>query len=96
MFGRKLAATSLALLLGLGVASCGHDDTADAGNQGPAQSSKEDPTLGNPNGGGTSDSGAEGTSGDSTSDGSDEGTPANGSSDAGSGTGSGRADGTDG
>ena len=95
MLVRKIATTAFALVLGLGVAACGHDDTT-SGNQGPGQSSKEDPTLGDPNGGGTADDGSTGTAGDSTSDGADEGNPPNGTSDAGSGTGSGRADGTDG
>lgn len=94
MLGRKIAAGSLALLLGLGLGACGSDDTkADTGNQGPGQSSKEDPTLGDPNGGGTSDAGTSGTGGETTTDGADEGNPANGSTDAGSGTGSGRGDG---
>jgi hypothetical protein len=96
MLARKIAAGSLALLLGLGVGACGRDDTSTKDNQGPGQSSKEDPTLGDPNGGGTSDAGTSGTGGQTTDDGADEGNPANGSTDSGSGTGSGRADGTDG
>jgi hypothetical protein len=95
MLGRKIAASTLALLLGIGVAACGHDDTkSTTGNQGPGQSSKEDPTLGDPNGGGTVDKGAGGTGGETTTDGADEGTPPNTATDVGSGTGSGR--GTDG
>ena len=92
MLGRKIAAGLLALVLGAGFAACGGDDTADTGNQGPGQSSKEDPTLGDPEGGGTSDSGSSGEGGETTTDGADEGNPANGSSGGGSGTGAGRSD----
>ncbi len=94
MILRKLAAGLLALLLAGALASCGGNDSSSTDNQGPGRSSKEDPTLGDPNGGGTVDSGPEGTSGETTGDGSDEGNPANGPTDSGSGTGSGR--GTDG
>ena len=92
MMGRKIAAGLLAILLGLGAGACGNDDV-DAGDQGPAQSSDEDPTLGDPNGGGTTDEGDDGTGGQTRDDGGDEGTPASGSSDSGSGTGAGRGDG---
>jgi hypothetical protein len=92
MIGRKMAAGLLALLLGAGVGACGNDDV-DAGNPGPGQSSEEDPTLGDPEGGGTTDDGADGTGGQTRDDGGDEGDPASGSSDSGSGTGAGRGDG---
>ena len=93
MLGRKIAAALLALLLGAGVGACGSDDTADTGDEGPGQSTEEDPTLGDPEGGGTTDSGTEGTGGETTEDGSDEGNPANQTGDSGSGTGAGRGDG---
>ena len=94
MIRRKLLAVLMALSLGAGVAACGTDDSdAPTGDQGgPGQSSEEDPTLGDDEGGGTDDSSADEdtTSGD---DGADEGTPANGVTDSGSGTGEGRGDG---
>ena len=95
MIRRKFLAVAMALFLGAGVAACVTDDS-DAGTtadqNGPGQSTEEDPTLGNDEGGGTDDSSADEdtTSGD---DGADEGTPANGSTDSGSGTGEGRGDG---
>jgi hypothetical protein len=85
MLGRKLAATLLAVLLGAGVGACGTDDT---GDQDPGQFSEEDPTLGDPEGGGTSD-----TDDQTRDDGGDEGTTPNSATDSGSGTGAGRGDG---
>lgn len=96
MMRPKIAAVVLALVAGLGAGACGTDGEADVGDQGPGQSSEEDPTLGDPDGGGTTDEGTEGTGGGTTDDGSDEGDPANGTTDNGSGTGAGRGDGTDG
>ena len=95
MIRRKLFAVTMALFLGAGLAACGTDDsgTRTTGDEGgPGQSTEEDPTLGDDEGGGTDDSSAdEDTS--STDDGADEGTPANGVTDSGSGTGEGRGDG---
>ena len=95
MIRRKFLAVTLALLLGAGLAACGTDDSG-AGTRddpaGPGQSTKEDPTLGDPEGGGTDDSSADEDT-TSTDDGADEGTPPNGSTDSGSGTGEGRGDG---
>lgn len=88
MLGRKLAATLLALLLGAGLGACGTDDTVDSGDQGPGQYTEEDPTLGDAEGGGTSD-----TDGQMRDDGGDEGTTPNSATDSGSGTGAGRGDG---
>lgn len=87
MFQRKTVAVLLALLLGAGVGACGTDDTVDTGDQGPGQSSEEDPTLGDPEGGGTTDDG-----GQTRDDGGDEGTTPNSATDSGSGTGAGRGD----
>ncbi len=84
MFRRRIAAVLLTIVVGTGFAAC--DGRSDTGSGG----SKEDPTLGDPNGGGTSDSGDSGTGGDSSTDGSDEGTPGSGGGENGSGTGSGR------
>lgn len=82
MLGRKIAAGLLAVLLGLGTAACGSDDRGGTDVEGgPGQSTEEDPTLGDPEGGGTNDDGA------------DEGDPANQNTDSGSGTGAGRGDG---
>ena len=91
---RKLLAARMALFLGAGLAACGSDDseTPNADENGPGQSTEEDPTLGDDEGGGTDDSSAdEDTS--STDDGADEGTPPNSVTDSGSGTGEGRGDG---
>lgn len=85
MLVRKLAATLLALLLGAGVGACGTDDTRD---QDRGQFSEEDPTLGDAEGGGTSD-----TDGQTRDDGGDEGMTPNSATDSGSGTGAGRGDG---
>lgn len=77
------------MLMGGTLAACGGEgDTKVDG--GPGQSTEEDPTLGDPNGGGTMDKGGSGTAGDRTTDGSDEGTPggSNGATN-GSGTGDG-------
>lgn len=91
MIRRKLIVAAMALFLGAGLNACGTDDAdAPAGDQGgPGQSTEEDPTLGNKDGGGTDDSSADEDT-TSTDDGADEGTPANGSTDSGSGTGEGR------
>lgn len=94
MIRRKLLAIAMALFLGAGLTACGTDDSgAPTGDEGgPGQSSEEDPTLGDKEGGGTDDSSADEDT-TSTDDGADEGTPANGVTDSGSGTGEGRGDG---
>lgn len=92
MLGRKIAAGLLAVLLGLGTAACGTDGEVDT-EGGPGQSTEEDPTLGDPEGGGAPDAGETGTEGQTRDDGSDEGTPGNQNTDSGSGTGAGRGDG---
>ena len=60
---RKLLAVALTLLLSAGVAACGTDDSDTGTGQegGPAQSTEEDPTLGDPEGGGTTDAGEDST-----------------------------------
>lgn len=75
MFRRRVAAVLLTVVIGTGVAAC--DGKADSG----AGRSKEDPTLGDPDGGGTSDKGSAGTTG---------ATPGSGGGTNGSGTGAGR------
>lgn len=92
MLGRKLAAGLLAVLLGLGSAACGTDGDVET-EGGPGQSTEEDPTLGDPEGGGTPDDGMSDQDGQTRDDGSDEGNPANQNTDSGSGTGAGRGDG---
>lgn len=89
MVRRKAAAVVFALLVGSGLAACdGKGDTDVDG--GPGQSTEEDPTLGDPDGGGTTDEGDTGTGGDDSTDGSDEGTPGgSGGATNGSGTGDG-------
>lgn len=92
MLHRKLAAVLLALSLALAAGACdGQRDTDVEG--GPGQSTEEDPTLGDPNGGGTTDEGTEDTGGGDMTDGSDEGVPGSGGADDGTGTGAGRGDG---
>lgn len=94
MLGRKIAAGLLAVLLGLGTAACGSDDTGGTDVEGgPGQSTEEDPTLGDPEGGGTMDEGESDSGGQTRDDGADEGDPANQNTDSGSGTGAGRGDG---
>lgn len=80
-------------MVGVGAGACGTDGEVDADPQGPGRSAEEDPTLGDPDGGGTSDSGEDGTGGQTRDDGADEGDPANTNTDNGSGTGAGRGDG---
>jgi len=93
MFRRKTAAVMLALLLGATAGACGSDDTGAPDTEGgPGQSTEEDPTLGDPEGGGTSD-GTNNTGGQSRDDGGDEGRTPNSVTDSGSGTGAGRGDG---
>lgn len=94
MIRRKLLAVTMALFLGAGFAACGSDDSdgPTADQNGPGQSTEEDPTLGDDQGGGTDDSSADDDT-TSTDDGADEGNPANSSTDSGSGTGAGRGDG---
>ena len=94
MIRRKLLAVTMAVFLGAGLAACGTDDSdaGTSGEGGPGQSTKEDPTLGDAEGGGTDDSSADEDT-TSTDDGADGGTPANDSTDSGSGTGEGRGDG---
>ena len=94
MFRRKTAAVVLSLMLGATAGACGTDDAGELDNDaGPGQSSEEDPTLGDPEGGGTSDQGEDGTGGQRRGDGGDEGTTPNSVTDSGSGTGAGRGDG---
>ena len=92
MFRRKSAAVVLALLLGATAGACGSDEGVPETEGGPGQSSEEDPTLGDPEGGGTSD-GTNNTGGQSRDDGGDEGRTPNSVTDSGSGTGAGRGDG---
>ena len=92
MLGRKIAAGLLAVLLGFGTAACGTDGEPEV-DGGPGQSNQEDPTLGDPEGGGTTDEGVSDSGGQTRDDGADEGNPANGNTDSGSGTGAGRGDG---
>ena len=92
MVRRRAAAALLALLIGTGFAACDGEGDTDV-DSGPGQSTEEDPTLGDPDGGGTTDEGTEGTGGDDSTDGSDEGTPGSGGASNGSGTGAGRGDG---
>lgn len=80
MFRRKLSAVLLALAVAGGASACDTDETGDA-EGGPGQSTEEDPTLDQPEGG------------ESTDDGTDGGTPTSGATDNGSGTGAGRGDG---
>lgn len=82
MIGRKIAAGLLAALLGLATAACSTDGDVET-EGGPGQSTEEDPTLGDPEGGGTTDDGRDVDGGD----------PANQNTDSGSGTGAGRGDG---
>lgn len=92
MVRRRAAAVLLAFFVATGFAACdGKGDTEVEG--GPGQSTEEDPTLGDPDGGGTTDEGSEDTGGADDTDGSDEGMPGSGGSTNGSGTGSGRGDG---
>lgn len=79
MFRRKLSAVLLAVAVAVGVSACDTDENGDA-EGGPGQSTEEDPTLSDPEGG------------ESPETGNDEGTPTSGATDSGSGTGAGRGD----